>query len=105
MASIGMFSQAINSTDVGKFLFGGLSDMAHHVSSNHWNTSLKDALHKGFGGTKGEMLSFDLGGKTWSGKKIAGGLAGLGIGYRFVSGGGAYRDKNGDTDIAGIPFI
>ena len=105
MASIGMFSQAINSTDVGKFLFGGLSDMAHHVSSNHWNTSLKDALHEGFGGTKGEMLSFDLGGKTWSGKKIAGGLASLGIGYRFVSGGGAYRDKNGDTDIAGIPFI
>ena len=51
------------------------------------------------------MLSFDLGGKTWSGKKIAGGLAGLGIGYRFASGGGAYRDKNGDTDIAGIPFI
>ena len=44
-------------------------------------------------------------GKTWSGKKIAGGLAVLGIGYRFASGGGVYRDKNGDTDIAGIPFI
>lgn len=64
-----------------------------------------DALHAGFGGTKGNMLTFEAGGKTWSGMKIAGGLGGLGIGYRFASGGGAYRDKNGNTDIAGIPFV
>ena len=104
--SIGEFSKAINSTDVGKFLFGGWTGMASHINSNKWHTSLKGALHAGFGtDDAGEMLSFELGGQKWSGKKIAGGLAGLGIGYRFASGGGAYRDKNGDTDIAGIPFI
>lgn len=103
--SIGAFSQKINSADIKDFFFGGWAGMAKHISDKKWNTSLVDAAYEGFGGKKGEMLSFELGGKTWSGKKIAGGLAGLGIGYRFASGGGAYRDKNGDTDIAGIPFI
>lgn len=41
----------------------------------------------------------------YSGAKIAGGLAGIGLGYRFLSGGGVYRDKNGNTDIAGLPFV
>ena len=40
-----------------------------------------------------------------SGSAIGLGAAGLGIGYRFLSGGGAYRDKNGNTDLAGVPFV
>lgn len=43
--------------------------------------------------------------KYLSGQAILGtGIAGA-LGYRFASGGGMYRDKNGNTDIAGMPFI
>lgn len=40
-----------------------------------------------------------------SGGKIAGAMSGIGVGYRVLSGGGLYRDKDGNVDIAGIPFI
>lgn len=40
-----------------------------------------------------------------SGAKVAGAMSGLGIGYRALSGGGLYRDKDGNVDIAGIPFV
>ena len=104
--SIGAFSQKINSTDIKDFFFGGWAGMAKHISDKKWNTSLVDAAYEGFkADSPNEMLSVKIGGRNWSGKKIAGGLAGIGIGSRFASGGGAYRDKNGDTDIAGIPFI
>lgn len=36
---------------------------------------------------------------------IAGSFIAAGAGYRALSGGGAYRDSNGNTDIAGIPFV
>lgn len=37
--------------------------------------------------------------------KIAGSFMVAGVGYRAVSGGGVYRDSEGNTDVAGIPFI
>lgn len=42
---------------------------------------------------------------TLNGARIGAGMASLGIGYRALSGGGLYRDKDGNTDIAGIPFV
>lgn len=42
---------------------------------------------------------------TLNGGKIATTAGGLGLGYRFLSGGGVYRDKDGNTDIAGVPFV
>lgn len=36
---------------------------------------------------------------------VAGSYIGVSAGYRAMSGGGAYRDKNGNTNIAGIPFV
>lgn len=40
-----------------------------------------------------------------NGGKMATSVAGLAIGYRALSGGGLYRNKDGETDIAGIPFV
>lgn len=46
---------------------------------------------------------------TWNKKAIAGsgliGYTGLSSAYRLASGGGLYKDNNGNTDIMGIPFI
>lgn len=40
-----------------------------------------------------------------NGGKVATTGVGLGLGYRALSGGGVYRDKDGNTDLAGIPFV
>ncbi|WP_139995214.1 hypothetical protein [Kurthia sp. Dielmo] len=37
--------------------------------------------------------------------RIAGSVLTAGVGYRALSGGGLYRDKDGQTNIAGVPFI
>ena len=107
-----MSTEAINGLGevgkaAGRAFFGGLIDMGKALNSGK---SLGVSAYKGFGAREGDALSFALcehhGKKIhWSGAKIAGGVAGLGIGYRFLSGGGAYRDKNGNTDIAGLPFV
>jgi hypothetical protein len=36
---------------------------------------------------------------------IAGSALGVSAGYRVLSGGGLYKDKNGNTNIIGIPFV
>jgi hypothetical protein len=69
------------------------------------NKTWKGLAKEMFGGNKKDLTAFTAGDQTYNGAKIATALGGLGIGYRFASGGGAYRDKNGNTDIAGIPFI
>lgn len=56
------------------------------------------------GGEKLEDGSYK-GGMWLNGADMAATASGLGIGYRFLSGGGVYRDKDGNTDIAGIPFV
>lgn len=58
-----------------------------------------------FGAEEGAITNFKVGDHNLNGAKIAGAAAGLGIGYRFASGGGVYRDKDGNTDIAGVPFV
>lgn len=40
-----------------------------------------------------------------SGAKAAAGFMGASSAFRLASGGGIYRDKDGNTDIIGIPFI
>lgn len=37
--------------------------------------------------------------------KIAGSYIGVSAAARVASGGGLYKDKNGNTNIAGVPFI
>lgn len=37
--------------------------------------------------------------------KIAGSYIGLSAAARVATGGGLYRDRNGNTNIAGVPFV
>jgi hypothetical protein len=115
---MGMIStEAINGLEkvgeaAGEFFFGGLKQTMRSINENK---PLRASLHDAFGAAKDDALSFKFGKVKnaagveedlyWSGAKVGGGVAGLGIGYRFLSGGGAYRDKNGKTDIAGLPFV
>lgn len=97
----------------GEMLFGGMKQTMEALAGANGMqkaATIRDALHTGFGANEASALTFVTGKGTkdemrWHGGKIAGGVAGLGIGYRFLSGGGAYRDKNGNTDIAGLPFV
>lgn len=43
------------------------------------------------------------GSKNWG--AIAGSALTAGVGMRVLSGGGIYKDGNGNTDVAGLPFI
>ena len=65
--------------------------------------SFKDFAENAWGGEG--LTSFNVGDMRLNGAEMAKTAAGLGIGYRALSGDGAYRDKNGNTDIAGIPFV
>jgi hypothetical protein len=42
---------------------------------------------------------------SWSPAAIAGSFMAAGVGYRAISGGGVYKDSNGNTNLAGVPFI
>ncbi len=44
-------------------------------------------------------------GERVSKSAVAGTVGTLGVAGRIASGGGVYKDKNGNTNIAGIPFI
>lgn len=65
--------------------------------------NLKELAEEAWGGEG--LTSFSVGGMRLNGGEIAKTAAGLGLGYRALSGGGVYRDKDGNTDIAGIPFV
>lgn len=38
-------------------------------------------------------------------RKVFGGIVGTSVGARLLSGGGVYKDGNGNTDLIGIPFV
>lgn len=40
-----------------------------------------------------------------SAARVAGSIFGVSTAYRIASGGGVYKDRNGNTNIVGIPFI
>lgn len=41
----------------------------------------------------------------WNYGKIAGSYIGVSAAARVATGGGVYKDRNGNTNIAGVPFI
>lgn len=43
--------------------------------------------------------------RLYDGRKVAAAAMALPVGYRFLSGGGVYRDKDGNVDWVGIPFF
>ena len=78
-----------------KTMFGGIP------------TAIANSRRDGSSGLLKELQSTHrkADGKSWDGAVIAGSFIAAGAGYRALSGGGAYRDSNGNTNVAGIPFI
>lgn len=89
----------------------GAGYMLSHGGEGQEARSGRELAETMFGADEGGMTNFWIGkpdkdgSMHLNGAKIAGGLSGLGIGYRALSGGGVYRDKDGNTDLAGIPFV
>ena len=113
MASIGNYSQAINTvSDLVKTVtnYNGIKAGVNYVRNDAKPTWRGVADHV-FGANENDLTRFttkDADGNitgAYNAAKIAGSIGGLAIGYRFASGGGLYRDKDGNVDIAGIPFI
>lgn len=107
------------------FLDDGIKMARDAMSKNlHSNDAInkigKDGLPAGFlGGIPGSVINHRKGDTmtqaiknahqtkegNWNYGAIAGSAMVAGIGARVASGGGVYRDANGNTDVAGIPFI
>ena len=66
-------------------------DLVQSIIQGH----MKDGVEAG---SKFAMENLDLG-------KVAGSYLLASGGYRLASGGGIYRDKHGNTDTIGVPFI
>ena len=67
------------------------------------NEGFGQAFKKAFG----EEIINDAGEKAmrWNNKKIAGSFLGAAVAGRVLTGGGLYKDGNGNTNIVGLPFV
>lgn len=92
MASRG--SGAANPTSI-ETVFNGSNSLAR---------SLFESSHKG---ARWDNIVMNKGGDEWrlSGRRVAAGFVGASSLGRLASGGGIYKDADGNTDIIGIPFI
>ena len=81
-----------NFSDFGNKYFGGITDTykGTKAGDGFWNSL--EAAHKNTDGS----LRWD---------RIAGTYAAAAVGSRVLSGGGLYKDKYGNTNLPGIPFI
>ncbi len=81
-------------------MFSGVHDMVGNAiqQSKHGDIDWWKAAKKGFMEGAGDDAKIRWG-------RVAGTASALSIGWRFASGGGIYRDKNGNFDVAGVPFI
>ena len=84
--------QGFSFGEFGNKYFGGITDTykGTRAGDGFWN-SLESA-HKNADGTM-----------RWD--RIAGTYAAVALGSRVLSGGGVYKDKYGNTNLPGIPFI
>ena len=77
--------------------FTGLGTFSKEFFKNQ--ETLSKSLEKaGYYATKDGKTALNYG-------KIAGGYLGVSAGARVLTGGGLYRDKNGNANIIGVPFI
>lgn len=90
----------------GNSVGGGIRDSLKYYKKNktdNFSQDLNKSLSHGFKkmvkNEKGEMEEQLRVGR------VAGAMFGVGVAGRVVTGGGLYRDKNGNTNLPGIPFI
>ena len=75
---------------------GGIRDSVKNIAADH---SSIDAV---WNGIKNAHLGSDGKLSPW---RVAGTGIGVSAAARIVSGGGIYRDKDGNANLIGIPFI
>lgn len=89
--------------NAANFLGGGIRDTARNMSkakgSQSLGTALKNAHSHMVKDANGNLV------KELSTKKIAGTAIGVSMAGRVITGGGLYKDKHGNTNLPGIPFI
>jgi hypothetical protein len=98
----------------------GLKEFGGKLNSNKEINNVYDFFSKGFRdvasnlkreGAEGGLTNaikdayYDKEAKSLKYGSIAGSYLGISAGYRLASGGGLYKDKNGNTNIIGVPFI
>jgi hypothetical protein len=97
---VGWFGETVEKLVAGKPILGsnkainsifGVPEMlAKGIKNGNWDDALKS--------------TFQQGGKTdWG--KVAGSYIGVAAAGRVLSGGGIYKDRNGNTNLIGVPFV
>lgn len=92
--SVSRSSGAANPTSI-ETVFNGPNSLAKR---------LFESSHKG---ARWDNIVMNKGDDEWrlSGRRVAAGFVGASSLGRLASGGGIYKDADGNTDIIGIPFI
>lgn len=81
----------------GNFVGGGIRDT--YLNMNKKDMKFKDAIKSA------HYVSDGKNGKRLSKTKVAGTFIGASAAGRIATGGGVMKDKNGNTNVIGIPFI
>ena len=90
-------NQAINSLAKGAINNGtGAAEMLHYMTKKGGSMNIGDAMKKTFTHADTGQLNYG---------KIAGSYIGASAAMRVVSGGGITKDKNGNSNLIGVPFI
>lgn len=91
---------------LGDAIGGGVRDSVKHYKNTKklgLDTNMKASLSAGFNkmniNDKGEVIT------QLRPERVAGAMFGAGVAGRIATGGGLYRDKNGNMNLPGIPFI
>lgn len=90
---------------INESIFSNFTGAVESIGRMSHGDSLGDALVKTFAnGTKkeGGKLVADGG---WNIGKIAGSYIGVSAAARIASGGGIYKDRNGNANLIGVPFV
>ena len=90
-------NQAINSIAKGAINNGtGAAEVLHYMSKKGGGMGIGDAMKETFTHSDTGQLNYG---------KIAGSYIGASAAMRVVSGGGVTKDKNGNSNLIGVPFI
>lgn len=97
-----------NAPDIGiRGVVNSTLDDGFELTSDAIKNTISKSYMKPRLNKAGEQLYNNEGRKlmTPNAKAIAGTYIGASLAGRIVGGGGVYKDSNGNTDIAGVPFI
>lgn len=95
-------NKAINPLNkgIGNFT-GGIEGVGRVLNGEGFGTAMKNTFGKM--DDTGKLLTGEKAG--WNNKKIAGSFLGASAVGRIATGGGVYKDGNGNTNLVGVPFV